>query len=131
MNSAGAALPELTPAEFRHLRNRVLDLYTAVIALMILGIGVLVFYIVVWVGPLTSPGAQESFGLALALSFLMATVALHLVDRMYRVWPLGRTIHPTPPGPVTDRNLARFFRWAIVVAAAAGIAYLLGALIAG
>jgi len=131
LNSAGAALPELTPAEFRHLRNRVLDLYTAVIALMILGIGVLVFYIVVWVGPLTSPGAQESFGLALALSFLMATVALHLVDRMYRVWPLGRTIHPTPPGPVTDRNLARFFRWAIVVAAAAGIAYLLGALIAG
>jgi MFS family permease len=131
LSSAGSALPELTPAEFRHLRNRVLDLYTAVIALMILGIGVLVFYIVVWVGPLTSPGAQESFGLALALSFLMATVALHLVDRMYRVWPLGRTIHPTPPGPVTDRNIARFFRWAIVVAAAAGIAYLLGALIAG
>jgi MFS family permease len=131
LSSADAPVAELTPAEFRRLRARLLDLYTSVIALMILGIGVLVVYIVVWVGPLTSPGAQESFGLALSLSFLMATVAVHLVDRMYRVWPLGRTIHPTPPGPVTDQNLARFLRWAIVVAAAAGIAYLLGTLIAG
>jgi hypothetical protein len=131
LSSPVVSVPELTPAEFRQLRNRVLDLYSAVIALMLLGIGVLIFYIVVWVGPLTSPGAQESFGLALALSFLMGTVAVHLVDRMYRVWPLGRTIHPTSPGPVTDQNLARFFRWAIVVAAAAGIAYLLGLLIAG
>jgi MFS family permease len=131
LSNLDATAPELTPAEFRRLRNRVLDLYSSVIALMLIGIGVLIFYIVVWVGPLTSPGAQESFGLALALSFLMATVAVHLVDRMYRVWPLGRTIHPTPPGPVTDQGLARFLRWAIVVGAAAGIAYLLGTLIAG
>ncbi|MCI4365925.1 MAG: hypothetical protein L3K10_07720 [Thermoplasmata archaeon] len=122
---------ELAPADFHRLRERVLDLYTTVIALMIVGIGGLVLYTVLWVGPLTSPGAQESFGLALALSFLMATVAVHLVDRMYRVWPLGRTIHPTPPGPVTDRSLARFFQAVVLVAAAAGIAYLLGALIAG
>jgi len=120
---------ELTPVEFSRLRARVLDLYTSVIALMIVGIGVQVVYIVVWVGPLTSPGAQESFGLALALGFLMATVVVHLVDRMYRVWPLGRTVHPTPPGPVTDRDLARFFRWFVVVATATAIAYLLGILI--
>jgi hypothetical protein len=131
LSSATYEPSELTPAEFRRLRNRVLDLYASVIALMLIGIGVLVVYITVLVGPLTSPGAQQSFGLALSLGFLMATVAVHLVDRMYRVWPLGRTIHPSPPGPVTDRSLARFFRWAIVVVAAASIAYLLGLLIAG
>jgi hypothetical protein len=120
---------ELTPAEFARLRARVLDMYTSVIALMLVGIGVLVVYIVLAVGPLTSPGAQESFGLALALGFLMATVAVHLVDRMYRVWPLGRTVHPAPPGPVTERDLARFFRWFVVVATAAAIAYLLGVLL--
>ena len=120
---------ELTSVEFARLRARVLDMYTSVIALMIVGILVLLAYIILWVGPLTSPGAQESFGLALALSFLMGTVAVHLVDRMYRVWPLGRTFHPTPPGPVTDRDLARFFRWVVVVVTAASVAYLLGVLI--
>jgi hypothetical protein len=120
---------ELTPAEFARLRARVLDLYTGVIVLMVLGIAVLAGYIVLFVGPLTSPGAQESFGLALALAFLMATLAVHLVDRMYRLWPLGRTVHPAPPGPVTDRDVARFFRWLVICAAAAGVAYLLGILI--
>jgi hypothetical protein len=123
--------PELTSGEFHRLRERVLDTYTAVIALMIVGIAILAAYIVLAVGPLTSPGAQESFGLALALAFLMATVAVHLVDRMYRVWPLGRTVQPTPPGPVTDRDLARALRWTVVVATAAAVAYLLGVLIAG
>jgi MFS family permease len=122
---------EITPAEFRRLRARALDLYSSIIAVMIVGIAVLAAYIILLVGPLTSPGAQESFGLALALAFLMATVAVHLVDRMYRVWPMGRTVHPTPPGPVTDRDLARFFRWVVVVVAAASVAYLLGTLIAG
>jgi hypothetical protein len=120
---------ELSSAEFARLRARVLDLYTAVIALMILGIVVLAGYIILVVGPLTSPGAQESFGLALALAFLMATVAVHLVDRMYRVWPLGRTVRPAPPGPITDRDLARALRWTVVVATAAAIAYLLGVLL--
>ncbi|MCI4373131.1 MAG: hypothetical protein L3K02_05765 [Thermoplasmata archaeon] len=120
---------ELTPAEFARLRGRVLDVYTSVITLMLVGIAILVAYIVLWVGPLTSPGAQESFGLALALAFLMATLAVHLVDRMYRVWPLGRTVHPTDPGPVTDRDLARFFRWLVVLLTAAALAYLLGVLI--
>ncbi|MGA8276523.1 MAG: hypothetical protein WB789_05830 [Thermoplasmata archaeon] len=120
---------ELTPVEFSRLRARVLDLYSGIIAIMIVGIAILAAYIILWVGPLTSPGAQESFGLALALAFLMATVAVHLVDRMYRVWPLGRTVHPTRPAPVNDRDVARFFRWAVVVATAAAVAYLLGVLL--
>jgi hypothetical protein len=122
---------EPTPEEFRALRQRVLDLYAATILLMIVGIGILIVYTVVIVGPLTSPGAQESFGLALGLSFLMAAVAGHLVDRMYRVWPLGRRIHPTPPGPVTPAMQVRFVQVVVVVAAGAAIAYLIGALIAG
>jgi hypothetical protein len=122
---------ELTPAEFSRLRERVLDLYTGVIALMIVGIAILAAYIVLWVGPLTSPGAQESFGLALALAFLMATLAVHLVDRMYRVWPMGRTVHPPQPPPFTERSAARFFRWLVVVMAAAAIAYLIGLLLTG
>ena len=117
---------QLTPAEFARLRARVLDLYTAVIAVMVVGIAILAGYIILWVGPLTSPGAQESFGLALALGFLMATLAVHLVDRMYRVWPLGRTVHPTQPDPINDRDMARFFRWVVVVATAASVAYLIG-----
>ena len=121
----------MTPEEFHHLRQRVLDLYAATILLMIVGLGVLLLYTILLVGPLTSPGAQESFGLALALAFLMAAVAGHLVDRMYRVWPLGRRIHPTPPGPVTPQAEVRFFKVVVVVCAAAGIAYILGALIAG
>jgi hypothetical protein len=121
----------MSPEEFHRLRERVLNLYTATIVLMLLGIGVLLVYTVVLVGPLVSPGAQESFGLALALGFLMAAVAGHLVDRMYRVWPLGRRIHPAPPGPVTPAAEVRFFQVVVVVCAAAGIAYLLGALIVG
>jgi len=121
----------MTPEEFLTLRQRTLDLFAATIALMLVGIGVLIVYTIVLVGPLTSPGAQESFGLALALSFLMAAVAGHLVDRMYRVWPLGRRIHPTPPGPVTPAAEVRFFKVLVVVVAAASIAYLLGALIVG
>jgi hypothetical protein len=120
-----------TPEQFRRLRQQVLDLYAATILLMIVGIGVLILYTIILVGPLTSPGAQESFGLALALSFLMAAVAGHLVDRMYRVWPLGRRIHPTPPGPVTVAAQVRFYQVLVVVIAGAAIAYLVGGLIAG
>jgi hypothetical protein len=121
----------MAPEEFHRLRQRTLDLYAATITLMLVGIGILLLYTVLLVGSLSSPGAQESFGLALALSFLMAAVAGHLVDRMYRVWPLGRRIHPTPPGPVTPAAQARFFKVLVVVIAAASIAYLLGALITG
>ncbi|MGA8542407.1 MAG: hypothetical protein WB947_02525 [Thermoplasmata archaeon] len=114
--------------EFRRLRRKVLDLYDAVTFLMLLGIGVLIVY-AIQLGSLVSPGAQESFGLAVALMFLMAALMVHLVDRTYRVWPLGRRFRPTPPGPVTARSQARFLAILVFVIAAAAIAYVIGGLL--
>lgn len=116
-------------ATLLQLRRRILDLYDAVTVLMLLGILVLIVYSI-RLGPLTTPGAEQSFGYALALMFLMSAVIVHLVDRTYRVWPLGRRLAPTPPGPVTVDAEVRFLKIVIVVAAAASIAYLLGGLIA-
>ncbi len=113
-------------AEFLRLRRRVLNLYDAVTYLMLFGIAVLVVYCAVLIGPLSSPGAQQSFGYALALMFLMAAMIVHLVDRTYRVWPLGRRITPVNPGPVTAEAQARFLKIVIVIAAGAAIAYLIG-----
>ena len=117
------------PAEVRRYRNRLLDLYTAVTVLMLLGIAVLIAY-AIRLGPLTSPGAQQSFGYAVALMFLMAAVIFHVVDRTYRLWPLGRRVTPSFPGYVTVEAEIRFFKVLIVVAAGAAIAYVLGSLIA-
>ena len=116
-------------AELRRLRNRLLDLYTAITGLMLLGIAVLIVY-AIELGPLTSPGAEQSFGYALALMFLMGAVIFHLVDRMYRVWPFGRRFRPSWPGFVTLEGEIRFFKILIVIAAGAAIAYILGGLIA-
>ena len=122
---------DLPPPEFAAIRRFVLDLSIAIVALMLVGIGVITLYIVVVVGSLASPGAQESFGLGLALAFTMAAVAVHVVDRMYRLWPMGRRVHPTPPGPVTPADEARLLKVIVLVGAAVGIAYLLGTLITG
>ena len=118
-----------TDADIRRMRNRVLDLYTAVTVLMLLGLLVLIVY-AIRLGPLTSPGAEQSFGLAVGLMFLMAALIFHTVDRTYRVWPLGRRIRPPWPGYVTLEGEIRFFKVLIVVAAGAAIAYVLGGLIA-
>ena len=120
----------LTQADERRARGRILDLYTAITVLMLLGIAVLIVY-AVRLGPLTGPGVEESFGLAVALMFIMAGLIVHTVDYTYRVWPLGRRFHPTPRGPVTEAGQARFLRILILVVAAAAIAYILGGLIAG
>ena len=117
------------PAQVRRLRNRLLDLYTAITVLMLLGIAVLIVY-AFELGPLTSPGAEQSFGYALALMFLMGAVIFHLVDKTYRAWPLGRRFRPTWPGYVTVEAEIRFFKILIVVAAGVAIAYVLGGLIA-
>jgi hypothetical protein len=114
--------------EYLRLRRKVIDLYDAVTFLMLIGIGVLVVYCFE-LGPLTSPGAQESFGLAVGLMFLMAALMIHLVDRMYRVWPLGRRLTPTPPGPVTVHSQARFLAILIFVIALAACAYVVGGLL--
>ncbi len=114
--------------EYRRLRRRVLDLYDAVTYLMLIGILVLVVYCI-RLGSLASPGAQESFGLAVALMFLMSALIVHFVDRTYRVWPLGRRITPTPPGPVTARAQARFLAALIFAIAVAACAYIVAGLL--
>ena len=115
--------------DVERLRRRVLAIYDTVTVLMLIGIAVLIVYSIE-LGSLTSPGAQESFGLAVALMFLMSALVFHLVDRTYRAWPLGRRIHPTPPGPVTAASQTRFLKILVVAIAAAAIAYVLGGLIA-
>jgi hypothetical protein len=96
---------------------------------MLLGIAVLIVY-AIRLGPLTSPGAEQSFGYAVALMFLMGAVIFHVVDRTYRTWPLGRRVKPKWPGYVTVEAEVRFFKILVVVAAGAAIAYILGGLIA-
>lgn len=105
----------------------VLDLYASVYLLMLLGIAVLVGY-VLRLGSLTSPGAQSSFGYAIALMALMGAVLFHLADRTYRSWPLGRKFTPTPPGSVGAQAQVRFLKILIFVLAAAALAYLVGGL---
>ncbi len=105
----------------------VLDLYAATYLLMLLGIAVLVVY-VVRLGPLTSPGAEQSFGYAIGLMALMGAVLFHIADRTYRSWPLGRKYTPATPGHVTEAAQVRFLRVLVFVLAAAAVAYLLGGL---
>lgn len=111
-------------AEVAEIRRRVLNTYDAITALMLLGIAILTLY-VIEIGPLTSPGAQESFGLALSLMFIMGAVLFHIIDKTYRAWPLGRHFAPSVPEPISDQTVARFLRILTVVAAGAAIAYLL------
>ena len=122
-------MSEISDADLASLQRRTLDLYAAVMLLMLLGIAVLVAY-AIRLGPLTSPGAESSFGYAVALMALMGAVVFHIADRTYRVWPLGRRFRPTPPGPVTVEAWVRFLRVLIVVIAIAAVAYLVGGLLA-
>ena len=114
--------------ELAELQQRTLDLYGAVTVLMLLGIALLVAY-AIRLGPLTSPGAEQSFGLAVSLMALMGAVIFHLVDRSYRVWPLGRRVRPSPPTLITLQSWVRFLKILIVVIAVAGIAYIIGGLV--
>jgi hypothetical protein len=118
-------------AEFPGLaraRRQTLDLYLAVIILMLIGIGVLVGYSI-RLGPLVGPGVEQSFGFALALMFIQAAVIFHIVDRTYRTWPLGRKVSAGEPDPYTDRSVATFLKVLVIVLVAATVAYVLGSLI--
>ena len=115
-----------TDREFAELRRRVINLYDTITALMLLGMALLIVYIVE-IGPLTSPGAQQSFGLAVAFLFVMGSIMIHVVDRTYRAWPLGRHFRPSTPEAISPATVARFLRIFTVVAAGAAIAYLLTA----
>ena len=110
------------------LGERILRFQTAAVVLLVLGIGGLIIYSI-RLGPLVGPGVEESFGIAVALMFLMAALIAHLVDRTYRVYPFGRRLRPEPPPVITDAQVALFLRLVVVAAAAAGIAYVVAGLL--
>ncbi|HYA10168.1 MAG TPA: hypothetical protein VEH10_00625 [Thermoplasmata archaeon] len=122
-------MSDVRDADLADLQRRTLDRYAVVTLLMLVGIAILVAY-AIRLGPLTSPGAQQSFGYAVALMALMGAVIFHVADRTYRVWPLGRRVRPTPPAPITLDSWVRFLKVLIVVLAVAGIAYMVGELLA-
>jgi hypothetical protein len=115
-------------ANFQAIRTEELTVYIVVMLLMIAGISVLLAY-AISLGSLVGPGVEQSFGIAVALMFLMSAVVFHILDKTYRGWPLGRKVHPTPPGPVTEKSQLLFVKWLIVAIAAAGIIYLFGSLL--
>ena len=112
-------MSSLSDADLTQLRRKTLDLYFAVTLLMLLGIAILVTYSI-RLGPLTSPGAERSFGFALSLMSLMGAVIFHLVDRTYRVWPFGRHVRPTAPAVLSTTDWVRLLRVLVVVTALAG-----------
>jgi hypothetical protein len=114
--------------ELARLRDRTLTLYYSAAALMLFGLGVLTLYIL-RLGNLTGPGVEQSFGYAVSLMFLMSAMMIHLVDRSYRVWPLGRRVQSPDPGPVTDRGWSIFLAVSVLVVAGASIAYILAGLL--
>jgi len=117
------------PADFvRQVQDRVLNIYAAVLILMIATIGLLTLYCI-RLGTLVGPGVEQSFGIAVALMFLCAAMITHIIDRTYRVWPEGRSVHPTFPGFFTERGAANFVKILILVGAGATIAYVIAVLI--
>lgn len=111
------------------LQRRTIELYAVITVLMLLGIAVLGYY-AVSLGSLSAPGNERSFGFAVALMSLMAAAVFHVVDRSYRVWPLGRRVRPSPPLVLTTLSWVRLLQVIVLAAAVAAIAYLIGGLIA-
>lgn len=124
MSEPHAAAPAMGPEA---AALRILRLYEATVILAVAGILGLVVY-VVRLGAIVGPGVQSSFGFAVALMFLFAALATHVVDRIYRSWPFGRKFVPTAPGPVTDRSVANFLLVVLLLAVLGGGAYILGSL---
>lgn len=111
------------------LRARTLWLYSVISGLMLAGIAILALY-AFKLGPILGPGVTASFGYAVALMFLMGAVLIHIVDRIYRVYPFGRRIHPARPSPLGAAEVATFLRVVVVIAAIGAVGYILGSLIA-
>ncbi|MFI5418487.1 MAG: hypothetical protein ACHQ2Y_06300 [Candidatus Lutacidiplasmatales archaeon] len=110
--------------DFASLQEKTLNLYIAVMVLMLLGIGLLVVYSLL-LGPITGPGVESSYGYALALGFVMAAVMAHVADQTYRVWPLGRKTVLAPPGIVTERGISRALIALVILLAAGAVSYLM------
>jgi hypothetical protein len=117
-----------TDADLARLRDRTLSFYYAAAILMLVGLGALTVY-VLRLGNLTGPGVEQSFGFAVALMFLMSAMMIHLIDRTYRVWPLGRRVQTPYRGAINDRDWAIAIAVVILVAAGASIAYIVAGLI--
>jgi hypothetical protein len=115
-------------ADFARARERTLVLYYAATVLMLAGLGILTVY-TLRLGAPVDPGVEQSFGLAVSLMFLMGAMTAHLLDRLYRVWPLGRRFHPTVPAMVTDRSWATVLAVSALVIAGGAIAYILAGLL--
>jgi hypothetical protein len=128
LSSGETALWEIPPAELMRLRERVLNYYAAVVIVCLIGIGILVAY-GISLGTLVGPGVEESFGLAVAGMFLFGALLVHVVDRAYREWPLGRRIHPVQPGLLGTPAIVRALVAIVVLAAALLIAYFLWGLL--
>ena len=110
--------------------GRVLRLYEAAAALSLAGIAVLAVYSI-RLGSLVGPGVESSFGLAVGLMFLLGALVVHLIDRTYREFPLGRRIGAPNPGAVSDAALALFLKALTVAIAAGAISYILWGVLGG
>jgi hypothetical protein len=108
--------------------RQVLALYNATTILLLLGIAGLALYSF-RLGSLVGPGVEESFGLAVCGMFLMGALLVHLADRSYRSWPLGRKFRPATPPAVTPTSAARVATWLIVLATIGGVAFVLAQLL--
>jgi hypothetical protein len=105
-----------------------LKLYNAIIVLLLLGIVGLYVY-VVRLGSLIGTGVETSFGLAVAVMFVMGGLLVHIADATYRSWPLGRRFRPATPPPASARETATWLSWFVVAAAALGVAYVVAQLL--
>lgn len=106
------------------LQRRVLEVYGIVTVLMLVGITVLIYY-VVSLGSLSAPGNERSFGFAIALMSLMAAAIFHVIDRSYRVWPLGRRFRPSPRPLLSTLSWVTLLKVILLAATVAALAYLL------
>jgi tellurite resistance protein TehA-like permease len=122
------AIADFLEAHRSEAARKVLELYNATTVLLLLGIAGLAIYSF-RLGPLVGPGVETSFGLAVAAMFVMGALLVHLVDRTYRSWPLGRKYRPETPTAVTPAGTARLVTWLIVLAAAGGIVYVVAQLL--
>ncbi|MHB1435311.1 MAG: hypothetical protein ACYCPN_05295 [Thermoplasmata archaeon] len=127
-------LGDLPPTDFARIQDRTLRVYGATVGLVLVGIAVLATYAISigmgFTGPgLGSPGGQQSFGLAVSLLMMFGAVLFHVIDRLYRTWPLGRHIIPTAPRPLTVESQILLVKVIVVVAAAAGIGWILAGLL--
>jgi hypothetical protein len=120
---------EIPPAEYARLQTHVLSLYTSVSLLMLIGIAIGIIY-ALSLGTLIGPGVEESFGIDLAILFLMSAMLMHILDRTYREWPEGRRVHPAAPPQITAKTANYTLKIVTIVGAALLIAYVLGSFLA-